>query len=583
MTVINTNSISGISSITTPSGVGNQLTLHTNNTTEAFKLDSAGNLHFHNHLNITGISSASNFKTGTSNLHNTGLNVQDLDVDGHTNLDNVSIAGVTTMTGALTISSTTDQMLNLNSSDNNGTSLAFQRNGSRQGYIGYGGASAGLIIANEYVNGAVAIQGNDGGSTINMLSFATDNKGLATLHGGATIPLDLDVDGHTNLDNVSVAGITTYSKSGSALRLNDGSILRIGNADDDYFLHYDNGGSTAYLSVGTSRALRVTTDDFRVFGASNSEQIIRAQKNSAVQLFYDNSLKFQTDSTGFFSTNYGDYIAVSSNGSLASGRFGYESNYKMYLQNTRGTGTKVIFDNDGKIRSQISDGSSIVDRFEVNASGATVTGRVIPASDSTHDLGTNSVRWRNLYADTLYGDGSNLTGISAGTSLSGSTDNTVCTVTGANAIQGEANLTFNGSTLLVTDASIRISSATPTLDLYDSSANPDYSISNNNGVLRIRDVTNLSNAFLIDTSNITISRHFIPYSTNNYDLGTSSTRWRNVYSQDLQLSNEARKDEGGNDVDGTWGDWTLQEGENDVFMINNRTGKKFAITMREVS
>ena len=96
MTVINTNSISGISSITTPSGVGNQLTLHTNNTTEAFKLDSAGNLHFHNHLNITGISSASNFKTGTSNLHNTGLNVQDLDVDGHTNLDNVSIAGVTT-------------------------------------------------------------------------------------------------------------------------------------------------------------------------------------------------------------------------------------------------------------------------------------------------------------------------------------------------------------------------------------------------------------------------------------------------------------------------------------------------------
>ena len=46
-------------------------------------------------------------------------------------------------------------------------------------------------------------------------------------------------------------------------------------------------------------------------------------------------------------------------------------------------------------------------------------------------------------------DGSNLTGISAGTSLSGSTNNTVCTVTGANAIQGEANLTFSGSTLKV--------------------------------------------------------------------------------------------------------------------------------------
>ncbi|MEC8550998.1 MAG: hypothetical protein VXY93_10915, partial [Pseudomonadota bacterium] len=48
---------------------------------------------------ISGVTTASNFKTGTSNLHSTGLNIQDLDVDGHTNLDNVSIAGVTTSAG----------------------------------------------------------------------------------------------------------------------------------------------------------------------------------------------------------------------------------------------------------------------------------------------------------------------------------------------------------------------------------------------------------------------------------------------------------------------------------------------------
>ena len=28
------------------------------------------------------------------------------------------------------------------------------------------------------------------------------------------------------------------------------------------------------------------------------------------------------------------------------------------------------------------------------------------------------------------------------------------------------------------------------------------------------------------------------------------------------------KDTGGNDVDGTWGDWTLQEGEHKIYMIN---------------
>ena len=40
--------------------------------------------------------------------------------------------------------------------------------------------------------------------------------------------------------------------------------------------------------------------------------------------------------------------------------------------------------------------------------------------------------------------------VSAGVSLSGSTNNTIATVTGANALEGEANLTFDGSTLTVT-------------------------------------------------------------------------------------------------------------------------------------
>ena len=41
---------------------------------------------------------------------------------------------------------------------------------------------------------------------------------------------------------------------------------------------------------------------------------------------------------------------------------------------------------------------------------------------------------------------------SAGAALTGSTNNTVVTVTGASAIQGEANLTFDGTTLGVTGA-----------------------------------------------------------------------------------------------------------------------------------
>ena len=75
----------------------------------------------------------------------------------------------------------------------------------------------------------------------------------------------------------------------------------------------------------------------------------------------------------------------------------------------------------------------------------------------------------------------------------------------------------------------------------------------------------------------------MPIADNSYDIGTSSYRVRNIYTNDLQLSNEARKDTGGNDVDGTWGNYTIQEGESDLFLINNRSGKKYKFNLTEVS
>ena len=71
--------------------------------------------------------------------------------------------------------------------------------------------------------------------------------------------------------------------------------------------------------------------------------------------------------------------------------------------------------------------------------------------------------------------------------------------------------------------------------------------------------------------------HFKPGANGNYDIGASNARVRNIYISDLNLSNEGQS----NDVDGTWGDWTLQEGEHKIYMINNRTGKKYSLKMEE--
>ena len=62
------------------------------------------------------------------------------------------------------------------------------------------------------------------------------------------------------------------------------------------------------------------------------------------------------------------------------------------------------------------------------------------------------------------------------------------------------------------------------------------------------------------------------------NLGSTSARWNNLYVNDLKLSNKG----GANDVDGTWGDYTIQEGENDLFIKNERNGKVYKMNWTEV-
>ena len=79
--------------------------------------------------------------------------------------------------------------------------------------------------------------------------------------------------------------------------------------------------------------------------------------------------------------------------------------------------------------------------------------------------------------------------------------------------------------------------------------------------------------------NVTKSGQFIPNANNSYDIGDTSNRVRNIYTNDLNLSNKGST----NSVDNTWGDYTIQEGESDLFLINNRNGKKYKFNLTEVS
>ena len=108
----------------------------------------------------------------------TGADINgDLDVDGHTNLDNVSIAGVST----------------LGTGGSGQVTLQYQGNQKLKTHT-WGVEVSGALSANNIV------------ATAANSSFAG-----ASFTGAIDANGDLDVDGHTNLDNVSIAGIVTVT------------------------------------------------------------------------------------------------------------------------------------------------------------------------------------------------------------------------------------------------------------------------------------------------------------------------------------------------------------------------------------
>jgi hypothetical protein len=85
--------------------------------------------------------------------------------------------------------------------------------------------------------------------------------------------------------------------------------------------------------------------------------------------------------------------------------------------------------------------------------------------------------------------------------------------------------------------------------------------------------TNTSNADLSLRTNgsgsIVVQASILPSANASYDLGSSSKRFANIYTADLSLENNK-------------GSWTIKEGRDDLFIINNKTGKKYKFNLTEI-
>jgi len=190
----------------------------------------------------------------------------------------------------------------------------------------------------------------------------------------------------------------------------------------------------------------------------------------------------------------------------------------------------------------------------------TSDGHWVPGSDNTQDLGATGSEWRDAYIDgTVYCDGISCVG-----------DATIGNTTGILNIQ-DTNSTGNANVCFI--RGIDSASTVKWYVGHSTGSSQDLFVANNAGG-QIQFQSSGTTRFTMQADG-----HLVPASDNSIDLGSSANRWRNVYTHDLNLSNEG----GTNDVDGTWGSWTIQEGQDDLFLLNRRNGKKYKFALTEVN
>ena len=235
----------------------------------------------------------------------------------------------------------------------------------------------------------------------------------ATVFNEDSIDLDFRVESDANTHMLFVdagnnrVGVGTSSPT---------ELLSIGNTSTQYtriqFHAATNGASTIHFGDGTSGA-----DNYRGY-------LNYAHDSDSMQFAINGAERMRIDSSGNL------IIGKTSESSNTAGHFLSESGY---LRSTRNGSIQVLnrITTDGEVISIQKDGSTRGsigvnngDPFISRASGSGMrwyNGAVVPTNDAgsdsnnTMDLGASGVRFKNGYfSGNLYGDGSNLTGISSG-------------------------------------------------------------------------------------------------------------------------------------------------------------------------
>ena len=406
------------------------------------------------------------------------------------------------------------------------------------------------------------------------------NNGNATFAGAITAAsLDIsggvDVDGTTDLDTTNVVGTLTVTGDVAAdnVTINGNTVsTSSGNLTLD-----SNGGTTTIndnavisgnLTVnGTTTTINSTTvaiDDKNFQVATGAADDSAANGAGFTVESGDGNKTFNFEATG-------DNWGASENLNLASGKVYKINNTSVLSATTLGSGVvNSSLTTLGTISTGVWQGTAIANAYIANPTmsvgGVTLT---LGGTDATPAF--------NLSDATNYPT-SSLSGTITNAQLAGSIEGTKLENSGVSAGSYGGSSAIPVITVdaqgLVTSATTSAIDSTLIAQLNTSVACTD---TGSNGLVTV--TADGSTVAVFDQNLLTVTGSILPDANGTRDLGASGTRWANVYSSDLDLSNQAK---GANSVDGTWGSYLIEEGEDHLFLTNRRSGKKFRFVLEEV-
>jgi len=379
--------------------------------------------------------------------------------------------------------------------------------------------------ANALVN-LVADQGDDNGDSWKVISVASDND----------LRFQNDISGSfVQKWRITTDGDVTQT---GHLDLPDNKNIRLGDSGD-LSLYHD--GSDSYI-VSDTNSLFIKAD-------SNKDGI-QINNNGKVALFYQGVEKFKTTGNG------SETIGISTASGVGTVGFKVPDNPDISNESTThgmfiiGTGDDLIIRHNGTDSVIENDTGNLL----INAKNGEQGIKVIP--DGALELYFDGVKkFETTSSGAKIEKGGTAQFHLINTNTSG------------------ANHVFLGLRSYSDDADTKILFGT---SADDNPGEIKYISDNNKFQIRV----NSTNTLQLTNTELN------PNTDNAVALGTSSKRFTTLHSAalntgDIHMNNLDHTS--GNEVDGTKGSWSLQEGADNLFLINRVSGKKYKFNLTEIN